>query len=132
MDNSPIGSQVAEEIIALERAALTRWGRGDPTGYLELCAPDVVYFDPFTARRIDGLEALTDYYQGIKGQISIQRDELLDARVQQLGSDAAVLTFTYVSHGSEGSMRWYASEVFRRAASGFQLIHTHWSLPKAP
>jgi len=130
MQNSPTGSRVEDQIIALERAALTRWGRGDPTGYLELCAPDVVYFDPFTARRIDGVEALAAYYQGIKGQISIERDELLDPRVQLIGSDVAVLTFTYISYGSEGSMRWYASEVFQRAASGFQLIHTHWSLPR--
>ncbi|HKY38896.1 MAG TPA: nuclear transport factor 2 family protein [Polyangiaceae bacterium] len=129
---SQADSQVEQEIIALERAALARWGRGDPTGYLELCAPDVVYFDPFTAHRIDGLEALTTYYEGIKGKISIERDEFLDARVLLIGSDVAVLTFTYASYGSEGSMRWYATEVFRRDVSGFRLIHTHWSLPTSP
>ena len=123
------GLGIEQELIALERGALERWGRGDPTGYLDLCAPDVVYFDPFTARRIEGLEALEAYYQGIKGQIRIDRDEFLDPRVQLLGRDAAVLTFSYVSHGSEGSMRWYCSEVFRRDATGFRLIHTHWSLP---
>lgn len=130
MSTSKTSSVIEREIIALERAALSRWGRGDPSGYLELCAPDVVYFDPFTARRIDGLDALRSYYEGIRGQIAIDRDDLVDARVQAMGRDLAVLTFTYVSYGNEGTMRWYCTEVFRRDDSGFRLIHTHWSLPK--
>jgi len=36
----------SETIIAMERAALDRWGRGDSPGFLEISAPDVVYFDP--------------------------------------------------------------------------------------
>jgi hypothetical protein len=40
---------IAEEVINLERNALERWGQGDPDGYLEISAPDVVYFDPFVA-----------------------------------------------------------------------------------
>ncbi len=67
---------VAATIIALERAALDRWGNGDPSGYLELSAPEVVYFDPFLERRLDGLEALTRYYETLRGQIRIDRDEL--------------------------------------------------------
>ena len=35
-----------DTIIALERGALDRWGRGDPQGYLDLYARDVTYFDP--------------------------------------------------------------------------------------
>jgi len=34
-----------DTIIATERAALDRWGKGDPSCFLEICAPDVVYFD---------------------------------------------------------------------------------------
>lgn len=35
----------ADEVIALERAALDRWGKGDPKGFLEIYAPEVTYFD---------------------------------------------------------------------------------------
>lgn len=42
---------LAEEIIAMEKAVLARWGRGDPAGFLEITAPDVVYFDPYVASR---------------------------------------------------------------------------------
>jgi hypothetical protein len=45
----------AETIINFERAALDRWGKGDPGGYIEIMAPDVTYFDPTTKARADGL-----------------------------------------------------------------------------
>ena len=117
---------VAREIIALESAALDRWGKGDPSGYLEISAPDVVYFDPFTERRVDGLAALTAYYAPIRGKIFMERYELLNPQVQVVG-DAAVLTFNFVSHGSEGQMRWNCTEVYRRDAGAWKIIQTHWS-----
>ena len=50
---------IAKEIIAIEKAALVRWGHGDPAGFLEITAEDVVYFDPYVASRIDGLEEIS-------------------------------------------------------------------------
>lgn len=37
----------AEEIIALERAALDVWSLGDPSAVIALLAPEVTYFDPY-------------------------------------------------------------------------------------
>jgi hypothetical protein len=37
-----------EELVALERSALERWIKLDPQGDLDLQAPEVTYFDPFT------------------------------------------------------------------------------------
>ena len=34
------------------------WITLDPEGYLDLLAPEVTYFDPFTERRLDGREAM--------------------------------------------------------------------------
>ena len=73
-------NDVAATIIALERAALDRWGKGDPSGYLEISAPEVVYFDPFLERRLHGLEALTRYYDTLRGKIRIDRDELINPK----------------------------------------------------
>ena len=39
--------EIESALIALERAALDLWGVGDPSGYLKISAPDIVYFDPF-------------------------------------------------------------------------------------
>jgi len=119
--------RTGEQIIALEKAALVRWLGGDPSGFLEISAPDVVYFDPFLDRRIDGLAALTDYYQGLRGRISAQRFELINPLVQQIG-DAAILTFNFVSSADrENEMRWNCTEVYRRDADGWRIIQTHWS-----
>lgn len=121
----------AATIIGLERGALDRWGRGDPSGFLEISAPDVVYFDPFLDRRIDGVDELRRHYEGIWGKILISRYELLNPKVQLIG-DAAVLTFNYVSYGgNEDEFRWNCTEVYRREAAGWKIIQTHWSFTNA-
>src|SRR3977135_4397027 len=80
-----------ETIVALERGALDRWGKGDPQGYFDIMASDQTYFDPMTAKRIDGQDALKKYFAPIAGKISIERVEMIDPKVQRSG-DLAVLT----------------------------------------
>ena len=114
-------------LIALEEQALRRWCDGDPSGFLEISADDVVYFDPFLDRRIDGLPALTAYYESIRGKVSAARFELINPLVQVVG-ECAVLTYNFVSYGdNENALRWNCTEVFRRTADRWLLIQTHWS-----
>jgi ketosteroid isomerase-like protein len=121
---------VARHVIELEEQALRRWCNGDPSGFLEISADDVVYFDPFLERRIDGLPALTGYYESIRGKVSAVRFELINPRVQVIGN-AAVLTFNFVSYdGSEDAFHWNCTEVFRFAIDKWKLIQTHWSFTK--
>jgi ketosteroid isomerase-like protein len=118
-------------LIALEEAALRRWCDGDPSGFLEICAEDVVYFDPFLDRRIDGLPALSDYYESLRGKVSAERFELINPCVQLVG-DAAVLTFNFASYGNGGSAsRWNCTEVFRRTGGSWRLIQSHWSFTRS-
>lgn len=115
------------QIIALEKAALERWIKGDPSGFLNLSDPEVVYFDPFAERRVDGLAALTELYEGLRGQIHMDCFELLNPKVQ-LAGDAAVLTFNYVSRTGETVDRWNCTEVYRLNPDGaWKIIQTHWS-----
>lgn len=124
-------SDVAAVLLGMERAALDRWGKGDPSGFLEICAPDVVYFDPWVDRRIDGLDALTEYYQKLRGKIWVQDYRLIDPRVQLLG-DVAVLTFHYVSRGrGDAASRWNCTEVYRKLEGKWRIVQTHWSLTGA-
>lgn len=119
-------SDIPATILALERAALDRWGRGDTDGYLELSAPDVTYFDPFVKSRLDGIAALGAWYEPVRGKIKIDRDEIVAPQAQMVG-DAAILTFQFISHGSEGAKRWNCTEVYRRSGATWQIVHTHWS-----
>jgi len=116
----------AGAIIAMERAALDRWGKGDPSGFLEICAPDVVYFDNNLDSRLDGLETLTALYEKIRGQIHMDRYDLLNPKVQLCG-DAAVLTYNFVGYAEGKAHRWNCTEVYRRSPNGWRIIQTHWS-----
>jgi hypothetical protein len=114
----------------MERAALDRWGKGDPSGFLEISAPDVVYFDPFQPCRMDGIDTLRRYYEGIRGIVHIDRDEIIRPQVQVIG-DAAVLTFNFVSWSGEKQNRWNCTEVYARREDKWRIVQTHWSFTKA-
>jgi len=119
----------AAVIIAMERVALDRWAKGDPSGFLEISAPDVVYFDPSLEHRLDGIEALTRLYESVRGQIHIDRYELLNPKVQICG-DAAVLTFNFVSYGPEKNNHWNCTEVYWLRDGHWRIIQTHWSITR--
>jgi ketosteroid isomerase-like protein len=121
-----------EHIIAMERAALDRWGRGDPQGYLTTMAPEVTYFDPIQARRIDGLGAMKDLLVPLTGKIRVDRYDMLDPKVQFHG-DSALLTFNLVSYQKQADgadrvvARWNSSELYARVDGRWQIVHSHWS-----
>jgi ketosteroid isomerase-like protein/predicted enzyme related to lactoylglutathione lyase len=116
----------ADTILALEKAALDRWAQGDPSGFLEISSPEVVYFDPTQEHRLDGWAELTRLYEGIRGQIHLTRYELLNPCVQSCG-DCAVLTYNFVGESSSQTARWNCTEVYKRTPDGWRIIHTHWS-----
>lgn len=114
-------------VIDLEEAALARWCRGDPSGFLEVVDDEVGYFDPFLPARIDGKAALTAYYEGLRGTISAVSWEMIEPRVIET-SEVAVLTFRFHSRGRSGDeAAWQATEVWRRGRGGWKIVHTHWS-----
>ena len=129
------GDDSPETIIALERGALERWGKGDPRGYFEIMANEETYFDPTTAKRIDGLAALKAHFAPFDGKIAIDRYEMIDPKVQQDGN-VAVLTFNLVDAGvriagvDQGTGRWNSTEVFRRVDGTWKIVHSHWSYVK--
>ncbi|MCM5559135.1 DUF4440 domain-containing protein [Pleomorphomonas sp. JP5] len=123
---------IADDIIALEKAALDRWCAGDPDAFLDLSAEDLTYFDPFRETRVDGKAALAALYGDLRGKIFAPRHEMLEPKVQVIG-EAAVLTFRFVSwNGSEGKrVAWNCTEVYRRSPEGWRIIQTHWSFTGA-
>jgi ketosteroid isomerase-like protein len=123
-----------ETIVALERAALDRWGKGDPQGYLETYAPEITYFDPSREKRADGIQSMKDYYAPITGKIKIDRYEMIDTKVQRHG-DVAVLSYQLVSHsitpnGTPLAIRWNSTKVYGLFDGQWRLFHDHWSYIK--
>ena len=123
-----------DAIIALERGALDRWGRGDPQGYLALYAREVTYFDPMHEKRIDGVDAMRQAFEPIKGLVKVDRYEMIDPQVYRAG-DAAILTYNLVSYGRSPAgapmaVRWNATAVYAPIDQQWKIIHSHWSFTK--
>ena len=120
----------AHTIIAMEQAAMDRWIKGDPDGFLEISAEDVVYFDPFQERRLNGHAELKQYYDSFRGSVHIDRYEFLEPKVQCTDS-MAVFTFNFVSNIKEKVDRWNCTEVYRLQPDGrWKIIQSHWSYTK--
>jgi len=133
-----LGGQVqpgANDVMALERSALDRWGKGDVAGFLSLYADEITYFDPFQDRRIDGLAAMRAAYEPFAGKIKIDRYEMLNSKVQRYG-DVAVLTYHIQNYARQAdgtelpTARWNVTEVFRRIDGKWRTIHSHFSFTK--
>jgi ketosteroid isomerase-like protein len=118
----------SETILAMEHAALARWAQGDVQGFLEISEAGVDYFDPFQARRVDGLAALRTLYESFPA-FKIDSWQILNPRVEVAG-DMALLTFNYVSQLNGREMRWNTTEVYHRTAGQWRILHTHWSFTK--
>jgi ketosteroid isomerase-like protein len=126
---------LADHILALERGALDRWGNGDPGGFLDVYAPDITYFDPLTAVRIDGHQPMAEYYRPWVGKIHIARYEFINPQVTVSG-DMALLTYNLVNYmrdadgiESVGS-HWNSTTVYQRRDGLWQSIHSHWSFTR--
>lgn len=128
-------STTADLIVALERAALERWGKGDPGGFLDVYGPDVTYFDPLTATRIDGHQAMVAYYRPWIGKIQVARYEMLNPQVV-LDGDMALLTYNLVNDIIDGrgvesvGSRWNSTAVYQRRGDAWKTIHSHWSFTR--
>jgi uncharacterized protein (TIGR02246 family) len=130
--------RIGAEIIATERAALDRWIKLDPQGYLDVYGPDVTYFDPTTDKRVDGREAMQARLapiKNLKNPFTNVRYEMIAPKVQRHG-DVAVLTFNAFNYGTmpdrpeTALSRWNATEVYSRIDGKWRIIHSHWSYVK--
>ena len=120
------------DVIAVEKAALDRWGNGDPDGYLSIYGKDITYFDPFQPARVDGDSSLRALYGPFKGKIKVDRYEMLQTKVQRSG-DIAVFSYRIQNYakqadGSEKpTSKWNVTEVFQRRDGKWRTIHSHFS-----
>ena len=123
---------VLGEVMALESAAMERWRKGDPWGFIDISAPDVTYFDTGTPQRIDGRETLKAEYAQREGKISYDVMDFIDPRVHVCG-EMAVLVYRFLDTwlNADGSVSrptpWNCTEVFVRIGGQWTIVHTHWS-----
>lgn len=121
-----------DEILTIEKAAMARWGHGDPGGFIELSAEDIIYIDPGITKPIIGLDSFREYMSQFEGQVGFQRAEFIDPDVVRVG-DAALLSYNFLSSVlSEdgevvGQTPWNCTEVFEKREGEWKIVHTYWS-----
>ena len=122
------------EIMTLESAAMERWRKGDPWGFIELFAPQATYFDTGTPQRLSG-EALRSELAQRQGLIHYDVMDFIAPRIQVQG-DMAVLFYCFFSTrlNPDGSILsripWNCSEVYARMDGKWCILHNHWSYIK--
>lgn len=121
-----------DDILSLEKAAMERWRNGDPMGFVELSAEDILYVDPGQAKPIIGLAAYRPYMKQLEGQVHFDRSEFIDPQVVLMGN-AALLSYNFRSsvltpHGDVSSQTpWNCTEVYFKQAGRWSIVHNHWS-----
>lgn len=129
-DHSLDNYSISEIIIEMEKSALERWNNGDPSGFLEISAIDVVYFDPMTESRLDGLDKLTELYEKARGKIYVENYDMINPKVQAVDK-MAVLTYNLISYIKGTGHKWNCTEVYRLDNDeNWRIIQTHWSPTK--
>lgn len=125
----------AGEILKLERVALERWRRGDRGGFLDLSAPEVTFFDPGTATRLDGLKELKKEYARRPGQSRSDVMEFASPRFHVF-EDSALLFYQVFAAtlNPDGTIRsrtpWNCTEAYAKTGRGWKIVHSHWSYIK--
>jgi ketosteroid isomerase-like protein len=117
-------------IIAMEKAALEEWNRGNPSGYLDIYAEDITYFDPFQEKRIDGFEKMQAFYESLRGSVQADSYEMIDP-VVEFADEMAVLSYNLTSNSGGVTYRWNCSEVYQlQPDKQWKIIHNHWSFTR--
>jgi hypothetical protein len=67
-------------------------------------------------------------YEAIRGQVKVERYEMIDPLVQVTGG-GVVLTFNLNSYVDGQVQKWNCTEVYRLEPGGsWKIIQSHWSL----
>lgn len=119
---------VTTAIIGMEKNALEKLNKGDPSAYLAIYADDITYFDPFQENRIDGIENVRNFYESMQGTINIDHYEMIETVVQVVG-ETAVLSYNLVSYFGNDIFREKCTEIYcQQPDKQWKIIHSHWSL----
>ena len=120
---------VGTAILAAERGWLDRWVRGDPSGYLEVGAPDVRYFDTYLGHWVSGIEAVRSHLESLRGKVHVDRYEMRDTDVRYLGAFALV-TYTWVGFVGPDVSEWCCSEIYHHEGSRWRIVCGSWNAIK--
>lgn len=118
---------LADHLINLEKAALGKFFKGNPSGYADLWSKhSFTYFDALVTERTDDHDTVMTFLNSIEGKLFAESFEFRSPRVQA-GKDMAVLTYQLFSKTNLIDMEYNVVEVFQREGNEWRVIHSTWS-----
>jgi len=124
----PTVDEAKAAIMEKIKMANDKWSSGDPMGFLEYAAQDIIWIDDIGAQKsVSGYEALGKYLETLKGQIPPHKYELLDPVFQSYG-DIVIVNYRYqgIFDGVPADP-WKATSVYRYQDGDWLSVHENWS-----
>jgi hypothetical protein len=106
-----------------------KWAAGDPMGFIECAAKDIVWSDDLGAQNsLIGYDALNTYLEGFKGQVPPHQHELIEP-VFQFYDDIVIVSYRYQGtfEGEEPGAPWKITSVYRYADGQWLSVHENWT-----
>lgn len=119
-------TQTERELLAIERASMDGWAKGDSGPMLAAADPDITLFHVMTHERVEGIAAVKALYAPYEGRPLYDSYKIDNPKVQA-GGDMAILTYQLVTRNGDTSRIYNASEVYQRKNADWKAIHTHFS-----
>jgi len=127
----PTVDEAKAAIMEKIKLANDKWASGDPMGFMECAAQDIIWIDDLGAQNsVSGYDTLAKYLENFKGQIPPHEHELLDMVFQYYG-DIVIVNYRYQGiFDGEPADPWKVTSVFRYQDGDWLSVHENWSLIK--
>lgn len=105
-----------------------KWASGDPMGFLECAAKDIIWSDDLGAQnRVIGYEALNKYLETFKGQVPPHQHELIEP-IFQFYDDIVIVSYRYqATIEGKPEAPWKVTSVYRYADGDWLSVHENWT-----
>ena len=125
----PPQEEAKTSILEKIKTANEKWAAGNPLGFVECAAEDIVWMDDLAAQLpVSGKENLQAYLENFVGQIPPHQHELSDMAFR-FYDDVVIITYRYTaSINGETADPWKVTSVYKYMDGGWWSIHENWSL----
>jgi hypothetical protein len=126
--NLPTADEAKTAVMEKITMAAEKWSSGEPMGYVECAASDIVWIDVIGAQKpISGADALEKYLETFRGQVPHHKYKLLDPIFQVYG-DIVIVTYRYQGvFDGKAADPWKVSSVYRYNNGDWLSVHENWS-----
>lgn len=124
----PTADEAKAAVMKKITMAAEKWSKGEPMGYVECAAKDIVWLDDLGALKpISGSQALKKYLESFRGQVPSHKFELLDP-LFQVYNGIVIVTYRYqgIFDGEESVNPYQITSVYRYENGDWLSVHENW------